>query len=769
MRIYDSRKRIMVTGGAGFLGSHLCDKLLENGHEVLCVDNLFTGTKHNIDHLHNHPRFEFMRHDVTFPLFVEVDEIYNLACPASPIHYQHDPVQTTKTSVHGAINMLGLAKRLKARILQASTSEVYGDPQVHPQTEDYWGHVNPVGMRSCYDEGKRCAETLFFDYHRQHKLEIKVARIFNSLTGDQKVVYFRDGRLHHETFAECHERIKNDVSGVLVPCFDEDGRMVLKPISAIWKHPVRKQGYRIRTTWGRSVKITEDHSLFTRGDDGKPVPVFGKQLKTGDLVAVPARIPVIERRLDPFSIADKLMGTGLPLTVIHAALVDQVQAHETEIRNWLSAYGVSSRQHFRLVQGYSQSGRMPYVLWETLDSQTDVRLTVAGSTKGIKLTVENTEAFLWFLGFYLAEGCLVYRENQDYQLIFSSNLEYLDKLQSVVFELFGIDAPLIFEEGGMRAPSVRVRSRLIVELVVNAFGFGKALSTQKSIPDWVIQLPKNQLVHFLHGFWQGDGNHDAKTTGKQLIFNSSSLPIVEGLTLILARFGIIGSVTEFLTRVRREDDKTYRAYRLTVQGLDQYDLLDLEQTTQTLQAKATADLAWARVTAIEPFDIDEHVYDFSVPETENFVGGTFGICCHNTYGPRMHPNDGRVVSNFIVQALQNQPITVYGNGSQSRSFCYVDNMIDGFIRLMESPAGFTGPCNLGNPNEFTIRELAEKVIAMTGSKSEIIEKPLPSDDPTQRRPDITLARSKLGWEPEIQLEQGLVQTIAYFQQLLSEQ
>ncbi len=309
----------MVTGGAGFLGSHLCDKLLELGHDVLCVDNLFTGTKRNIDHLHNHPRFEFVRHDVTFPLYVEVDEIYNLACPASPIHYQHDPVQTTKTSVHGAINMLGLAKRLKARILQASTSEVYGDPQVHPQTEDYWGHVNPVGIRSCYDEGKRCAETLFFDYHRQHKLEIKVARIFN------------------------------------------------------------------------------------------------------------------------------------------------------------------------------------------------------------------------------------------------------------------------------------------------------------------------------------------------------------------------------------------------------------------------------------------------------------------TYGPRMHPNDGRVVSNFIVQALQNKPITVYGDGSQSRSFCYVDNMTDGLIRLMESPAGFTGPINLGNPNEFTIRELAEKVIALTGSRSKIAEKPLPSDDPSQRQPDITLARNTLGWEPDIQLEQGLVQTIEYFQLLLAEQ
>jgi UDP-glucuronate decarboxylase len=179
-RLYDSRKRILVTGGAGFIGSHLIDRLLEQGHEVLCADNLFTGTKRNIDHLHNHSRFEFLRHDVTFPLYVEVDEIYNLACPASPVHYQHDPVQTTKTSVHGAINMLGLAKRLKAKIFQASTSEVYGDPAVHPQPEGYWGNVNPIGIRSCYDEGKRCAETLFFDYHRQHQLEIKVARIFNT-------------------------------------------------------------------------------------------------------------------------------------------------------------------------------------------------------------------------------------------------------------------------------------------------------------------------------------------------------------------------------------------------------------------------------------------------------------------------------------------------------------------------------------------------------------------------------------------------------------
>jgi UDP-glucuronate decarboxylase len=180
MRIYNPTKRILVTGGAGFLGSHLIDQLIHLGHEVICVDNFFTGTKKNIAHLLDHPKFELIRHDVTFPLFVEVDEIYNLACPASPIHYQHDPVQTTKTNVHGAINMLGLAKRTKAKIFQASTSEVYGDPSIHPQTEDYWGNVNPIGVRSCYDEGKRCAETLFFDYYRQYGLDIRVARIFNT-------------------------------------------------------------------------------------------------------------------------------------------------------------------------------------------------------------------------------------------------------------------------------------------------------------------------------------------------------------------------------------------------------------------------------------------------------------------------------------------------------------------------------------------------------------------------------------------------------------
>jgi UDP-glucuronate decarboxylase len=311
------RKRVLVTGGAGFLGSFLCERLLQDGCDVICCDNFYTGTKRNIAHLLSNPSFEFIRHDITFPLYLEVDEIYNLACPASPIHYQNDPVQTTKVNVHGAINMLGLAKRVKARILQASTSEVYGDPTVHPQTEDYWGNVNCIGPRSCYDEGKRCAETLFFDYHRQHRLNIRVVRIFN------------------------------------------------------------------------------------------------------------------------------------------------------------------------------------------------------------------------------------------------------------------------------------------------------------------------------------------------------------------------------------------------------------------------------------------------------------------TYGLRMHPNDGRVVSNFIMQALTDRDITVFGNGNQTRSFCYVDDLIEGIFRMMNNNDGFIGPVNLGNPTEFTILELAEQVIRLTGSSSKIVFKPLPADDPTQRRPNIDLARQKLGWQPTIELEEGLNRTISYFREVIA--
>jgi len=756
--------RILVTGGAGFIGSHLIDRLMEQGHEVICLDNFYTGTKQNLIRWLGHPNFELVRHDVTEPIRLEVEQVYHLACPASPIHYQFNPVKTIKTNVIGTLYMLGLAKRVKARFLLASTSEVYGDPEVHPQPEEYRGNVNCIGIRSCYDEGKRVAETLAFEYHREHGTDIRVARIFNSLTGDQKVIYYQNGRLYHETFAECYQRIHQNIENVQVPCFDpETGKMRLKPISAIWKHPVTKRGYEIVTTWGKKVKITEDHSVFSRDERGLPQAVFGKDLKVGDLVAVPHYLPFMEKPLEPFYLSDKLSPQSLAISGEN--VVTYLEQYRREIYQYLVTQGVDKRQLFSHLQQYEKANKIPLAIWNYLKLPLSPKDQLMGShsTKLINNYIDDLEGLLWFLGFYLAEGCLLHK-NGDYQLLFSSNTQYLEKLISITQSLFGLDCPIYWNNGLGRAPSVAVHSKLIVDLVINSFGFGRELSTQKDIPHWILQLPKEQLVYFLQGFWEGDGNHDAQTTGKKLIFNSSSPYIIEKLILILAKFKIMGSVSEFYTTVSKESDKQYKAYRITAQGLNHYNILDLARVEQTLQAKVTEDLAWAKVKAINPFEINEDVYDFSVPEGENFVGGTYGICCHNTYGPRMLENDGRVVSNFIVQALKGTPLTVYGDGSQTRSFCYVSDLVEGLMRLMNGD--FIGPINLGNPGEYTILELAQKIQGYINPNTELIYQPLPEDDPKQRQPDITRAKTYLTWEPTIPLDEGLQKTIADFQRRL---
>lgn len=1077
--------RILVTGGAGFIGSHLIDRLMEQGHDVICLDNFFTGNKRNILKWMDHPYFELIRHDVTEPIRLEVDQIYHLACPASPVHYQYNPVKTIKTNVIGTMNMLGLAKRVKARFLIASTSEVYGDPDVHPQTEEYRGNVNCIGPRSCYDskteilteegwvafpdlkpgvrvatlnpdnqveyhipdeyieqpyigellhfanakfdfcvtpnhwmyvrsktgvlkfvradedkhwhswrvltggefvgeepewfelgqpprnakvsveriamddwleffgyyisegcvhvrkrvrvvngsdydvadyniliaqenpegrakiaaclsrlgfkffqsddhqfricskqlaeillpfgksgdkyiprellrlsprqswillkalilgdgsqrgncytyytkskqladdvqelalrcgyaasvvshaagrdlyrvnirpavdahlvspdrvryvgkvycvnvpnhvicvrrngraawcgncydEGKRVAETLAFDYHHQNNVDIRVARIFNSLTGDQPVIYYQGDRLYCESFADCYDRIHQDISDVSVPCFDSQANMVLKPISAIWKHKVTKTGYEITTTWGKRVKITEDHSLFTRDENGLPKPVFGKDLQVGDDVAVPTHLPFIDKSLEPFYITDKISGSGV--SICPEDVVPYLEQYRKPIYNYLQQKGINSRQHFSHLKKYEAGNRIPLELWQHLGLPITPKecIATASSAKRVNNYIEDIEALLWFLGFYLAEGCLVYRQTGDYQLLFSSNLKYLEKLVAVCRSLFGCECEIRWDEASNKAPCVRLRSKIIVDLVVNSFGFGKNLSTEKDIPNWILQLPKQQLVHFLHGFWQGDGNHDAKTTGSRLILNSSSPAIIEKLVLILAKFGIVGSVSEFYTTASKSNPKQYKSYRLTVQGLDRYEILSLADSKQTLQAKTTNHLAWAKVKEISAFEIDDFVYDFSVPEGENFIGGTYGVCCHNTYGPRMLENDGRVVSNFVVQALQGIPLTVYGDGSQTRSFCYVSDLVEGLIRLMNGD--YIGPVNLGNPGEYTILELAEKIQQMINPDAQIEFKPLPQDDPRQRQPDITKAKHYLGWQPTVPLDRGL--------------
>jgi UDP-glucuronate decarboxylase len=1088
--------RILVTGGAGFIGSHLIDRLMAEGHEVICLDNFYTGHKRNILKWLDNPYFELIRHDITEPIRLEVDQVYHLACPASPVHYQYNPIKTIKTNVVGTLNMLGLAKRVKARFLLASTSEVYGDPSVHPQTEEYRGNVNCIGIRSCfdpdteiltengwvrfpdlqsgvkvatlnpdnqieyhipdeyivqpyighllrfnnakfdfcvtpnhwmyvrsktgklkflradedshwpawqaltgaefsgeeaewfelgspprnakvnvdrvlmddwleflgyyisegcvhvrrrvrevngcdydvadynvliarenpegrakisaclsrlgfkffdsddhqfricskqlaeilqplgksgdkyiprqflqlsrrqslilfnalilgdgsqrgncytyyskskqladdvqelamrcgyaasvvshavgrdlyrvnirpaknanlvtpepisyagnvycvnvrnhvicvrrngkaafcgqcYDEGKRVAETLAFDYHRENEVDIRVARIFNSLTGDQKVVYYIGDRLYYETFAECYNRIGEDISNVSVPCFDRNSNTVIKPISAIWKHKVHKKGYRIKTTWGKEVKITEDHSLFTRDKDGNPEAVFGKDLQTGDEIAVPIHISFIDRPLEPFSIADKLADLK-GISIISENVISYLEKFGDRIRQYLATKGVAPRQFYRTIQRYEAGNKLPWDLWQYLNlplSEKD-KIVPAYSAKAINNRIDNIPALLWFLGFYLAEGRLV-NNNKDRQLLFSSNVKYLEKLVKITEKLFDCKCSIRHDKEGKRSPSLNIRSKIIVDLVVNSFGFGNNLNPNKDIPNWILQLPKEQLVHFLQGFWEGDGNHDAKTTGSMLILNSSSQKIIEKLVLILAKFSIVGSISEFYTTAKKGDSKQYKSYRITVQGLDNYLPLNLVNTQQKLQVKTTADIAWARIKEIEEFEIDDYVYDFSVPDYENFIGGTYCLFCHNTYGPRMLENDGRVVSNFVVQALRGIPLTVYGDGSQTRSFCYVSNLVDGLMRLMNGD--FIGPVNLGNPDEYTILELAKTIQEMVNPDAELIFKPLPEDDPKQRQPDITRAKTYLNWEPNIPLQEGLKLTIDDFRDRL---
>nr|WP_287128798.1 GDP-mannose 4,6-dehydratase [Candidatus Cyanaurora vandensis] len=717
--------RICVTGGAGFIGSHLVDQLLHQGHEVIVVDNFYTGTKTNLLSWLQQPRFELVRHDITQPLLLEVDQIYHLACPASPVHYQYNPVKTIKTNVLGTLNMLGLAKRVKARFLLASTSEVYGDPEVHPQTEDYWGHVNPIGIRSCYDEGKRVAETLSFDYHRQNNVDIRVARIFNSLTGDQKVIYYQADQLYYETFAACYERIHGDISGVCVPCFIEGGKTALKPISAVWKHPVQKKGYAITTTWGQQVKITEDHSLFTR-DGEEPKPVFGHALRVGMAIAVPCHLPFIEKPLTPFYVSD--CSTVTQLWVVSAEIVAYLEQFNQEIREYLRLKKVPPRQHFSYFQKIKTYNRMHLDLWRYLGLTLTPKeqITARASNKLIKNHIANIPDLLWFLGFCLTNGRLV-PVHGGYQLVFSSHLE---KLVRVVDELFGF--PCL-----VRSSSVQIKSKIIVDLVTRTFG------CDGDIPTWVLQLPREQLLDFLTGFWEGD----TLRIDDSLTFHSSSQLIMEKLTLILTCFGLIGNVVT---------DEENSQYSLAVAG--NFAQLSRVQTPAT-------DIAWALIEKIEEFAIDEDVYDFSVPQYENFVGGTYGVFCHNTYGPRMMLNDGRVVSNFLVQALKGDPLTIYGEGQQTRSFCYVSDLVAGLMKLMNGD--FIGPVNLGNPNEFTIMELAQVVREMTNSTSSISYRPLPADDPKQRQPDISRARKLLDWEPLVSLREGLPLMVEDFEKRLS--
>lgn len=768
--------RVLVTGGAGFLGSHLCDRLLAEGHDVIAMDNLLTGNARNIAHLAEEKRFRFVRHDVSQFIFVDgpLDAVLHFASPASPIDYLELPIQTLKVGSLGTHKALGLAKEKNARFLLASTSEVYGDPLVHPQPESYWGNVNPIGPRGVYDEAKRFAESMTMAYHRAHGVDTRIVRIFNSILADQPVLLFNDEQLHIEPIADYARRVEllaDRPREVLVPAFNPATmRMELRAATALIQHPAMRDAFELRLRYGRSVKVTGDHSVFVRGAKGMPEARPVRELRVGDHVAIPGRLPVVERDRVLIRFADEVLEkAGGPeelweWAVRHPSLRSQISERREEIHEVLEASGRFAATRFRnnlvcTTNKWMRGSYLPLFVLRRLSLPVPPGSQLRPYRGGLWLRNEIvlTDDLLWLFGFFLAEGAEHSGEGTHF-VSFCSDTRYLRKAKSIIRRRLG-GHPGLIAPGPGRGPSLYVHSRLLHRL------FCKILQLrERRIPAWVMQLPLSRVKHFLEGFRCGDGTHSGKKVGHELAFETSSETLSIDLTFLLLRFGIVASVGKYETTFqKRYGERRFPFFRVTVCEVDDFDILNWDSgVTQTLNARRIGDLVWSRVKEIRPCLLSADVYDFSVPGAENFVAGN-GVCCHNTFGPRMRPRDGRVVPALISQALAGDPMTVFGDGSQTRSFCYVSDLVDGIYRLLLSNEA--DPVNIGNPVELSVLKFAERIRALTGSRSEIVFKPLPVDDPKVRQPDITRAREKLGWSPRVDLEEGLRRTIDYFRAL----
>ena len=765
--------RVLVTGGAGFIGSHLCDLLLGKGCEVVCMDNLLTGSADNIAHIHD-PRFLFIKHDVTNYIVADgpIDYVLHFASPASPIDYLELPIQTLKVGALGTHKALGVAKARGAKFLLASTSEVYGDPLVHPQQEEYWGNVNPVGPRGVYDEAKRFAEAMTMAYHRFHGVDTRIVRIFNSIPGTETVVVFDNDRMYVGPIEDWVDTIETEgIEGrkILVPAFDPATcRMALKPVSAVIKHPCQGDVYEVAMRYGRRIRVTGDHSLFRRRADGQPEPVHVNQLEVGDHVAIAAFLPVIEQDRPQVSLAEHLVTTRndselWDYAVVAPSLAPIVAQHREAIHEALRGSGRIRARRLRnglacATRKYERTGTVPLAVIKRLGLEVPadgrLRMYTAGAHVSLPATLAVTDDLLWLLGFFLAEGCS-YRSGKSAYLSFSSDQRYLDHAAAILRGQLGVHVVEQPPTVG-RAPALYAHSRLLVLLFDEIFDL-----LGPAIPPWILQLPLSRLKWFLEGYREGDGTHSGKKLGHEMCFNTVSERRAHDLALILLRFGIVASLGRYETTFTRKYGKRrFPFYRLTVCKVSDFDILHWDRgPTQTLNARRQGDLVWAQVSSVEKCLTTPYVYDFSVPEAENFMGG-IGVCCHNTYGPRMRLADGRAIPTFIRQALRGEPLTVAGDGSQTRSFTHYSDLVDGIWRLMNKPVN--EPVNLGNPYEMTLLALAQMIVKLADSRSELVFIPLPADDPKVRQPDITRARSLLGWEPRVDVESGLRQTIEWY-------
>ncbi len=766
--------RTLITGGAGFVGSHLCERFLAEGDDVLCVDNFITGNPTNIDHLRGNPRFTCIRHNVSQPLEIDgpLDHILHFASPASPVDYLRHPIPTLKVGSLGTHNTLGLAKLKGARYLLASTSEVYGDPEVHPQREEYWGHVNPIGVRGVYDEAKRFAEAMTMAYHRSHGINTKIVRIFNSVLADETVIAFDEAGMYVGPVGEFADRVRHDHASrrVLVPAFDPaSGRMELRPALALTEHEPRSDAFDIRLRYGRRLRVTGDHSVFVEGPGGRPVAKFARELAPGDRVAIAGRLPVVERDRTEIDLAEEFgrlaerTGEWWDWSVAHPALCQLVNARRAEVNGLLESAGrLRPGRHFHSTvvcasRKIIRRGVVPLAVLRRLEALPPPGaefLPARGSDRRVPNRIALTDDLLWLFGLYLAAGAEHAGARARF-ISFASDEANLRRARDILEQSFGLAVGWVAPSPG-RAPSVRVHSKVLHRLFRDVLGL-----RDRRIPAWVMQLPLGRVKHFLEGFRCGDGTHSGEKPGNELCFDAASESLAGDLTYLLLRFGIVASVRRHETTSRaRYGDRRFPFYRVTVRALDTFDILRWDAgVTQTLNARRIGDLIWAAVREVRPCVLTHRVYDFSVPEAENFVAGN-GVCAHNTYGERMRLDDGRVVPNLMGQALRGEPLTVYGDGSQTRSFCYVSDLVEGIVRLLRSD--FHEPVNLGNPDEVSILDFAKEILELSGSGSAIVHKPLPQDDPRVRRPDITRARQLLGWEPKVPRRDGLRRTLEYF-------